>query len=157
MDKIDKIDNIDKIEDKFTKQKKILFILDEVGQYAASDHSLILNLDGLAKNIKLYGGGNAFLIATAQQTLTEKNPEVSLNSANLFKLKDRFPISIVLQSDDIKEITYKRLLTKSANGEKELNTLFQKYGASMTLNTQLNSLKQFYSKIEEKKCKSVLA
>ena len=36
----------------------IIFIVDEVGQYIASRDSLILNLDGLAKNLKRLGHGS---------------------------------------------------------------------------------------------------
>lgn len=91
----------------------ILFIVDEVGQYIASRDNLILNLDGLAKNLKRLGEGKVWIIATAQQTLTEDNPRAALNSDKLYKLKDRFPIQIDLESSDIKEICYRRLLRKS--------------------------------------------
>ena len=43
-------------------------------QYIGARDNLILNLDGLAKNIKGIGKGKAWLIATAQQTLTEDDP-----------------------------------------------------------------------------------
>ena len=75
--------------------------------------NLILNLDGLAKNLKQIGDGKAWIIGTAQQTLTEDDPRATLNSPQLYKLKDRFPIQIDLESSDIREICYKRLLGKS--------------------------------------------
>ncbi len=131
-------------------QENILFILDEVGQYIAPREHLILNLDGLAKNIKGISGGKAFIMATAQQTLTEDDPRIQVNTANLFKLKDRFPISIKLEADDIKEITYKRLLAKSSTGELELKKIFQAHGATMRHATQLTNLKQFSREITEK-------
>ena len=71
---------------------------------------MILNLDGLAKNLKRLGDGKAWIISTAQQTLTEDDPRAALNSDKLYKLKDRFPIQIDLESSDIKEICYRRLL-----------------------------------------------
>ena len=55
-------------------------------------------------------------MATAQQTLTEDDPRAALNSPELFKLKARFPIQIDLESSDIKEICYRRLLGKSPDG-----------------------------------------
>ena len=82
----------------------VIFILDEVGQYIAARDHLILNLDGLAKNIKHIGAGKVWLIATAQQTLTEDDPNARFNSLKLFKLADRFPIRIDLEASDIKEI-----------------------------------------------------
>jgi len=58
------------IREKSGKQH-IIFVVDEVGQYISSRDNLILNLDGLAKNIRRIGDGKAWIIATAQQTLTE--------------------------------------------------------------------------------------
>jgi hypothetical protein len=87
--------------------------IDEVGQYVSSRPNLILNLDGLAKNLKSIGAGKVWIMGTAQQTLTEDDPRASLNSPELYKLKDRFPIQIDLESSDIREICYRRLLGKS--------------------------------------------
>jgi len=118
-------------------KKRILFIIDEVGQYASAKPNLVLNLDGLAKNLKQIGDGTVWIFATAQQTLTEDNASAMLNAPGLFKLKDRFPIQIHLEASDIKEICHKRLLTKSSSGEQELGTLFQSKGASLRTATQL--------------------
>ena len=102
-------------------RKNILFILDEVGQYIGARDNLILNLDGLAKNIKGIGKGKAWLIATAQQTLTEDDPRAQMNSGKLFKLAARFPIQIDLEASDIREICYRRLLSKSPVGVADLD------------------------------------
>jgi hypothetical protein len=127
---------IDIVREKSGKQN-IIFIVDEVGQYVASRDNLILNLDGLAKNLKGIGNGKVWIISTAQQTLTEDDPRASLNSPQLFKLKDRFPIQIDLESSDIKEICYRRLLGKSPAGETELGKLFDAHGQALRYNTKL--------------------
>lgn len=112
-------------------KEHIIFIVDEVGQYVGSRDNLILNLDGLAKNLKNIGDGKVWMIGTAQQTLTEDNEKAALNSAQLYKLKDRFPIQINLESSDIKEICYRRLLGKSPDGADELGQLFDQYGQGL--------------------------
>jgi len=118
-------------------KKRIIFIVDEVGQYVSAKTNLILNLDGLAKNLKQIGNGTVWIFATAQQTLTEDLPSAILNAPGLFKLKDRFPIQVNLEASDIKEICHKRLLTKSAVGENELGSLFDSSGPSLRTATQL--------------------
>ena len=133
---------IDIVREKSGKQN-IIFIVDEVGQYVASRDNLILNLDGLAKNLKGIGNGKAWIISTAQQTLTEDDPRASLNSPQLFKLKDRFPIQIDLESSDIKEICYRRLLGKSPAGETELGKLFDAHGQALRHNTKLQDAKYY--------------
>lgn len=115
----------------------IIFIIDEVGQYVGPRPNLILNLDGLAKNLKIIGNGKVWIVGTAQQTLTADDVKAALNSPELFKLNDRFPIQIALASNDIKEICYTRLLGKSAAGEAELGTLFDLYGQQLRQHTKL--------------------
>ena len=61
-------------------KKNIIFIVDEVGQYVAARSSLIQNLDGFVKNLKVLGEGSVWLFATAQQTLTEDNRSATFNS-----------------------------------------------------------------------------
>ena len=120
-------------------KKNIIFIVDEVGQYVSAKSSLITNLQGLAQNLKQIGGGQVWLFATAQQTLTEDNPSAMLNAPGLSKLKDRFPIQIHLEASDIKEICHRRLLSKSAAGETSLGQLFDSFGASLRTATQLEN------------------
>ncbi len=120
-------------------KKNIVFIVDEVGQYVSAKSSLILNLDGLAKNLKQIGGGQVWLFATAQQTLTEDNPSAVLNAPSLYKLKDRFPIQIHLEASDIKEICHRRLLSKSSEGEQTLGKLFDDFGPSLRTATALTN------------------
>ncbi|WP_300460131.1 BREX system P-loop protein BrxC [Desulfobacula sp.] len=126
-----------------TGKEYVIFIIDEVGQYIGSRSNLILNLDGLAKNLKQIGDGKVWIISTAQQTLTEDDPRAALNSPLLYKLKDRFPIQIDLESRDIKEICYKRLLGKSIDGISQLKLLFEQNGQKLRYNTKLQDAK-FY-------------
>ncbi len=121
----------------------VIFVIDEVGQYVGPRDTLILNLDGLAKNLKNIGKGKAWILSTAQQRLAEDDPRAALNSPYLFKLKDRFPINIDLEAKDIKEITKKRLLGKSAEGECVLGQLFDQHGQRLRHYTKLQDAKYF--------------
>lgn len=133
----DRVEEMLEIAREATGKAYIIFIIDEVGQYVGSRQNLILNLDGLAKNLKNIGDGKVWIIGTAQQTLTEDDPKASLNSPELYKLKDRFPIQIDLEANDIKEICYSRLLGKSPSGEDALGALFDQHGQMLRHNTKL--------------------
>lgn len=128
----------------------IVFIIDEVGQYVGSRPNLILNLDGLAKNLKALGNGKVWIIGTAQQTLTEDDPRASLNSPQLFKLKDRFPIQIDLEANDIKEICFTRLLGKSPDGGAALGVLFDQHGQALRHHTKLEDARAFGADFDRK-------
>lgn len=109
-----------------TGNDHVIFVLDEVGQYIASNVDLILNVQGMMQIFKDEFRGNVWVIATAQQTLTEDNRNAQLNSNELYRLNDRFPVKVDIEANDIKEIITKRLLGKSSEGQSYLKKLFSK-------------------------------
>ena len=116
---------------------RIIYVLDEVGQYVAASDDLIRSMQGTMQILKSQFKGNVWLIATAQQTLTEDNPMAQLNSDKLFKLNDRFPIKVDIEADDIKEIITQRLLGKSPEGKQYLMDQFKKNEGAIKLETRL--------------------
>lgn len=120
-----------------TGRENILFLIDEAGQYVASRSELILNLDGLVRAFKELGQGKVWVLATGQQTLAEIVTKATYNSGELNKLRDRFPLGIELDARDIKEITYRRLLTKTPEAEKLLRERFKTSGPSLITYTKL--------------------
>ncbi len=126
-----------------TDHESILFLVDEAGQYVAPRGELILNLDGLARNLKELGKGKVWIAATGQQTLSEIVEKAAHNSAELNKLRDRFPISIDLDASDIREITHRRLLDKSEEGRKNLDASFKEHGESTVTHTRLSGTALF--------------
>jgi len=118
-------------------RQHILFVIDEIGQYVGSQQTKILDLQGLAQNLKDLGGGKVWILGTAQQTLTDDDPKAAINSPELYKLKDRFPITVALESNDIKEICFRRLLGKSADGAATLGALFDRHGQALRQHTKL--------------------
>jgi hypothetical protein len=131
-------------------RENIVFVVDEVGQYVGARDSLILNLDGLAKNLKQIGGGKVWLVATAQQTLTEDDPRAQINTPKLFKLQARFPIQVDLEASDIREICYLRLLGKSSAGESTLQERYDTYGQQLRFNTQLHNTRYYQRDLDRK-------
>src|SRR5581483_5162190 len=130
-------------------RRNVLFLIDEVGQYVAPSGALILNLDGLARNLKELGQGRAWIMATGQQTLTEIIERAAYNSEELNKLRDRFPIALELDARDIREITWRRLLSKSAPGEAQLTALYRQHGQALIHNTRLTGTALFRGEVDE--------
>lgn len=131
-------------------KENVVFVLDEVGQYVAASDDKILNLQGLAENLKNLYGGAVWIVATAQQTLTEDDPRARLNSAKLFKLKDRFPVGIDLEARDIREIATKRLLGKCDSGRAVLERMYDEHNAMLRYNTELQGTKLYADKLDQK-------
>lgn len=126
-----------KIVQKKTGKDKLIYVLDEVGNYIASDRSLINNTQGMMQIFKDNFRGKVWVIATAQQTLTEDNPNAQINSSHFFTLNPRFPIKVNIEASDIKEIITKRLLGKSVDGTAYLKTLFTRNEQALKLGTHL--------------------
>jgi hypothetical protein len=122
-----------------TDSRRVIFIIDEVGQFLEGSPQLILNMQGLAENLKNLGFGHAWVVATAQQTLPVTGP--------LFKLKDRFPepLRVDIESSDIREITYRRLLRKSPAGEALLRSHYKEKEGGLLHATQLKNTKLLQS------------
>jgi hypothetical protein len=125
-----------------TGSRRVIFILDEVGQFIEGTNRLILNLQGFAENLKNIGQGQAWIIATAQQTLPMAGP--------LFKLKDRFPdpLRVDIESTDIREITYRRLLKKSSEAASLLKQIFSEHSGAITAATQLKNTKHIRTNLD---------
>ena len=147
--KIDSIENeadrwkrVKKMVKDITNHDKIIYVLDEVGQYVASDINLILNVQGIMQNLKDQFEGDVWVIATAQQTLTEDNPNAKLNSSELYRLNARFPIRVDIEADDIKEIITKRLLGKSTAGKDYLLSQYNANESAIKLATALSSMER---------------
>jgi hypothetical protein len=126
-----------------TGLKNIIFLVDEAGQYVAPNGQFILDFDGLSRCLKEIGKGQVWLLATGQQTLAEIVERAAYNSAELNRMKDRFPIGIHLDARDIREITYRRLLTKSGDGEKKIKDGFSTKGESLCTYTRLEGSRLF--------------
>ena len=132
-----------------SKKEYCLFIFDEIGNYVGPREKLIFKLQGFAEIIKRIGKGKVWIFGTAQQTLTEDDKSAALNSPELYRLQDRFPIPLRLESNDIKEICYLRLLGKSSSGEEQLRSLFQNHGQSLRHNTKLEGNKYYEADFDE--------
>ncbi len=138
----ERFDRIYKMVKKFKGKDRIIFVLDEVGQFIAPDEKLILNMQGVMQILKDKFKGKVWLIATAQQTLTEDNPNAQVNSSQLYKLNDRFPIKVDIEADDIKEVITKRLLGKSPQGKDYLKSQFNAKEGEIKFATRLTGMER---------------
>ena len=134
-----------------TKRDNILIIIDEVGQFIGPKQELILDMQGLVQNLRTQGQGKVLVIATAQQTLLETDSKTALNSPYLVKLRDRFPMQVNLQSSDIEEICYRRLLGKNPDGETALRELFSQCGQRLISRTKLTNSIAYESPLNEER------
>ena len=110
-------------------QQRILFLVDEVGQFIGSDTRLMLTLQTITENLGTICKGRAWIIVTSQADIDAVLGELSSSKANDFsKIAGRFKTRLSLSSSNTDEVIQKRLLRKTPEAEAVLRTLFEQKG-----------------------------
>jgi len=114
-------DYIDKQPDKF----RLVFLIDEVGQYISNDSHLMLNLQTIAETFGTICEGKAWLIVSSQHNLEAIVGDISKNQSQDFsKIMGRFRTKLNLTSKNVDEVIQKRLLSKIDEGTEKLDKLY---------------------------------
>ena len=134
------IDNFSLTIDKFAKKVKayldskganhrIVFIVDEVGQFISTNTSLMLNLQTIAEDLGATCGGRAWVIVTSQEDIDSIISEFGGAKANDFsKIAGRFHTRLSLSSTNTDEVIQSRLLEKTEDASRVLEKLFKEKG-----------------------------
>ena len=105
---------------------RIVFLVDEIGQFIGQDTHLMLNLQTITENLGTFCGGRAWIVVTSQEDIDAVLGEVRASKANDFsKIQGRFKTRISLSSANVDEVIQKRLLSKTAPAKQALSALYQ--------------------------------
>lgn len=108
---------------------RVLFLVDEVGQFIGSDTRLMLTLQTITENLGTICKGRAWIIVTSQADMDAVLGELSASKANDFsKIAGRFKTRLSLSSSNTDEVIQKRLLRKTPEAEAELRALWEQKG-----------------------------
>lgn len=108
---------------------RVLFLVDEVGQFIGSDTKLMLTLQTITENLGTICKGRAWIIVTSQADMDAVLGELSASKANdLSKIAGRFKTRLSLSSSNTDEVIQKRLLRKTPEAEAELRALWEQKG-----------------------------
>lgn len=106
---------------------RLNFFVDEVGQYIADNVKLMTNLQTIAESLNTKCKGQAWIIVTAQQALTDVVGDMTARQENDFsKIQARFSNRMPLNSADVAEVIQRRLLSKTKEAEITLGNLHDK-------------------------------
>ena len=118
--------------------KRLVFIVDEAGQYVARSADRMLGLQGLAEACQKKKGA-LWLLATSQEKLTDVVDSLEGKQTELAKAVDRFPIRVDLLPSDIDEVTGRRVLDKNADGSSAVRNALDKDRNKLTTSVALQS------------------
>lgn len=100
---------------------RLLFMIDEVGQYVGTDTSLLLNLQSLAENIGSVCQGKVWIVCTGQEAIDEI---IKVRSDEFSRIQARFKTRLSLSSSSVDEVIQKRVLKKTPAAEQELESVY---------------------------------
>lgn len=125
------IDGFGDLVNKYIKTKqpgfRLIFCVDEVGQFIAENVRLMLSLQTIAEILSFKTQGQSFLIVTSQNDLNATIGDLNARQAHDFsRIQGRFAIKIPLTSANADEVIQKRLLLKNDESNKLLNNIYDK-------------------------------
>ena len=92
---------------------RIIFLVDEVGQFIGKNTHLMLNLQTITEELGTVCKGRAWVVVTSQEDIDAVLGEIRGTRANDFsKIQGRFRIRLSLSSANVDEVIQERLLAK---------------------------------------------
>ena len=107
---------------------RLLFMVDEIGQFIGTDVSMMLNLQTLVENFGSRCKGAVWIMVTSQEALDEFMPEINTDFS---KILGRFHLRLSLSSSSVDEVIKKRILTKKASAVTMLKGVYDDKRASL--------------------------
>jgi hypothetical protein len=104
---------------------RLVFLVDEVGQFIGTDTHLMLSLQTLVEELGVVCKGRAWVIVTSQEDIDAVLGEIQGTRANDFsKIQGRFKTRLSLSSANIDEVLQERLLKKREEVNEELEQIW---------------------------------
>ena len=105
---------------------RLLFMIDEVGQYIGSDSDLMLNLQTIVEEIGTRCDGRVWVMVTSQEAI---DSITKISGDDFSKIQGRFNTRLSLSSSSVDEVIKKRILAKTENAENMLKLVYDKNSA----------------------------
>ncbi len=94
--------------------QRIMFLVDEVGQFIGNDTHLMLNLQTITELLGTVCGGRSWVVVTSQEDLDAVLGDLKNTKQHDFsKIQGRFKTRLSLSSKNVDEVIKKRLLYKN--------------------------------------------
>lgn len=108
------------------KDHRIVFLVDEIGQYIGDNSQLMLNLQTLVELLGVNFQGRVWVGVTSQQDLGAILDSNDRKKNDFSKIQDRFKTMLPLSSGNIDEVIKKRLLEKREIEGEDLQNFYEK-------------------------------
>ena len=114
------------------RNHRIIFLVDEVGQFIGQNTELMLQLQSVAEDLAVKTNGRAWVVVTSQEDMdTIVGDRTKQQGYDFSKIQARFAIKLKLNSADVIEVIQKRLLAKKPEYEALMQDLWAEQGANL--------------------------
>jgi len=131
------------------KNFRLLFMVDEVGQYIGDDGDLMINLQSLVEEIGTRCTGKVWVMVTSQEAI---DSVVHISGDDFSKIQGRFNTRLSLSSSSVDEVIKKRVLAKTEEADQLLRMVYDKERAVLknlyTFNNPVLDIKGFADSAE---------
>ena len=100
---------------------RLLFMIDEVGQYVGGDTDLLINLQSLVEKIGSECLGKVWVVCTGQEAIDEI---IKARENEFSRIQARFKTRLSLSSSSADEVIQKRILLKTDEAEHDLEQVY---------------------------------
>jgi hypothetical protein len=116
-----------------TKEKdyRLIFLVDEVGQFIGENTSVMLNLQSMIESLATICQGQAWVVVTSQSAIKNLITSHDGLENDFSKIMGRFDIKLDLTSQNANEVIQKRLLSKDEESLPKLISLYSKHQNSI--------------------------
>lgn len=101
---------------------RLLFMIDEVGQYVGTDTDMLLNLQSLTEKIGSECEGKIWVICTGQEAIDEI---IKVRADEFSRIQARFKTRLSLSSSSVDEVIQKRILKKKPEAAADLDNVYE--------------------------------
>lgn len=109
---------------------RLLFMIDEVGQYVGTDTDMLLNLQSLTEKLGSECAGKVWVVCTGQEAIDEI---IRVRSDEFSRIQARFKTRLSLSSSSVDEVVQKRILRKKPEVETYLEQMYDGGGNDAVL------------------------
>ena len=107
---------------------RLLFCVDEVGQYIGDDGDLMMNLQSLVEEIGDKCRGKVWVMVTSQEAI---DSVVKITGNDFSKIQGRFNTRLSLSSSSVDEVIKKRVLAKTEDADHLLQMEYEKEASGL--------------------------
>lgn len=137
-------ERVKKYLDSRGRESRMVFLIDEVGQYVSQNSGRMLNLQTITEQLGTKCKGRAWIVVTSQQAVDTITKMDKFFRQDFSKIEGRFHTRISLSSADADTVIKKRILEKTEAGTDALTAFYEEK------ENEIQNLFHFTGEVEHK-------